>query len=79
VQPDGAGTVLTLVDTFAELGKTARDASGWHECLDRLVCALEGTEPPGWGQPWADLNAIYTERFGPDASTIGPPPGWEPK
>src|SRR2546422_415626 len=28
LQPDGAGTSLTLIDTFAELGKAARDAAG---------------------------------------------------
>jgi uncharacterized protein YndB with AHSA1/START domain len=76
---DGNGTVLTLIDTFAELGKAARDAAGWHECLDRLAHALEGTEPPKWGAPWRDINAQYVERFGPEASTIGPPPGWEPE
>src|SRR5437016_14050920 len=47
LEPDGAGTSLTLIDTFTELGKAARDAAGWHECLDRLVAELEGAEPPG--------------------------------
>ena len=79
VRPDGDGTVLTLTDSFEELGKAARDAAGWHECLDRLVCHMAGEEPAKWGEPWRDLNAIYTERLGPEASTIGPPPGWEPK
>ena len=37
LRADGAGTVLTLTDTFDELGKAARDGAGWHECLDRLV------------------------------------------
>ena len=79
VRPDGDGTVLTLTDSFEELGKAARDAAGWHECLDRLVCELDGDKPSTWGEPWPDLNAIYIERFGPEAATIGPPPGWEPK
>src|SRR4051812_18430190 len=26
---DGTGTLLTLTDTFAELGKAARDGAGW--------------------------------------------------
>jgi len=77
LQPDGDGTVLTLVDTFAERGKAARDAAGWHECLNRLVSELNGEDPSKWGKPWRDLNSIYVERFGPEASTIGPPPGWE--
>jgi uncharacterized protein YndB with AHSA1/START domain len=81
VRPDenGDGTVLTLVDTITELGKAARDAAGWHECLDRLVCELQGVEPPKFGSAWAAINAVYVERFGPEASTIGPPPGWEPE
>jgi uncharacterized protein YndB with AHSA1/START domain len=77
VRPDGDGSVLTLTDSFEELGKAARDAAGWHECLDRLICALNGEEPAKWGEPWRDLNALYVERLGPDAATIGPPPGWD--
>jgi uncharacterized protein YndB with AHSA1/START domain len=77
LRPDGDGTVLTLVDTFAELGKASRDSAGWHVCLDRLVAALEGGTPSG--PTWPELFALYTERFGPDASTIGPPPGYEPE
>jgi uncharacterized protein YndB with AHSA1/START domain len=76
---DGNGTVLTLIDTFAELGKAARDATGWHECLHRLAHALAGTEPPKWGASWRDINAEYVARFGPEGSSIGPPPGWEPE
>src|SRR6202011_971472 len=32
LRPDGDGTLLTLTDTFTELGKAARDAAGWHVC-----------------------------------------------
>src|SRR3954451_5380557 len=78
LQPDGDGTVLTLVDTFTELGKAARDAAGWHECLERLGGELDGRNHAAWGHGWADLHAIYGERFGPDATTIGPPEGYEP-
>lgn len=77
LEPDGDGTRLTLTDTFGELGKAARDGAGWHECLDRLVAALDGDEPVPWGEPWRELNALYVERLGPDAATIGPPPGWD--
>jgi uncharacterized protein YndB with AHSA1/START domain len=76
--PDGDGTVLTLTDTFTELGKAARDAAGWHECLDRLASDLDGTPPAPWGAPWAALNARYVAALGPAASVIGPPEGWEP-
>jgi uncharacterized protein YndB with AHSA1/START domain len=72
--PDDGGTVLTLVDTFDELGKAARDAAGWHECLDRLVFQLGDDEPP-WspGERWQQVHGGYVERLGPEASTIGPP------
>jgi hypothetical protein len=75
VEPDGTGTVLTLTDTFGELGKAARDGAGWHECLDRLESALGGDEPAPWGERWPEINARYVERLGPEAATIGPPPG----
>src|SRR6516164_1394872 len=67
------GCTLTLLDTFGEVGKAARDAAGWHECLDRLRAELEGAEPPEWGSVWRAVNPVYRDRFGPDASTIGPP------
>jgi len=72
--PDGVGTVLTFVNTFAEIGKAARDAAGWHTCLDLLGHELAGTTPP-WEQParWKQVHPRYVETLGPDASTIGPP------
>ncbi len=45
-QPDGAGTVLTFVNTFDELGKAARDAAGWHVCLEFLGYQLAAETPP---------------------------------
>ena len=51
---DGAGTVLTLTDTFDDVGKAARDAAGWHECLDLLVSDLDGTPPPAPGRYLAE-------------------------
>jgi hypothetical protein len=73
LRPDGDRTVLTLVDTFNELGKAARDAAGWHECLDRLVASLDGIDAPPFGEIWKQVHPLYVERLGPDASTIGPP------
>ena len=56
------------------LGNATRDSAGWHVCLDRLEFALAGrkNEPDS---DWKQLAATYAERFGPDASTIGPPEG----
>ncbi len=49
VRPDGDGSVLVLTDTFAELGKAARDGAGWHECITRLETDLDGAPQPKWG------------------------------
>jgi uncharacterized protein YndB with AHSA1/START domain len=74
LQPDGTGTVLVFSDTITEVGKGARDTAGWHVCIDRLESALDGSSPDG-NPDWKVLNARYVERFGPEASTMGPPEG----
>jgi uncharacterized protein YndB with AHSA1/START domain len=75
LRPDGAGTVLAFSDTITEVGKGARDTAGWHVCFDLLDAALDGTPPDG-NPDWRSLNAMYVERFGPEASTMGPPEGY---
>jgi uncharacterized protein YndB with AHSA1/START domain len=70
---DGAGTVLILTDTFDDLGKAARDAAGWHECLDRLAGELAGAPAPARGETWRQVHPLYVSRLGPEAATIGPP------
>ncbi|HEY5023345.1 MAG TPA: SRPBCC family protein [Acidimicrobiales bacterium] len=74
VESDGAGTVLTLTVTFDEIGKGARDGAGWHACLDLLGYAVDGGEAP-WSSAdrWTQVHPTYVGRFGPEASTIGPP------
>ena len=75
--PDGDGTVLVLRDTFDDKGKAARDAAGWHECLDLLELDLGGNEP-AWelGTVWKKVHPEYVEALGPDAASIGPPEGF---
>ena len=74
LRPDGEGTALTLLDTLDDRGKGARDAAGWHVCLDNLAAHLRGeetdTESP---EAWQAVHPEYVERFGPEAATIGPP------
>ena len=70
---DARGSTLTLIDTIDELGKAARDAAGWDECLLRLDHHLAGTTAPSPGERWKQVHPEYIERFGPEASTIGPP------
>jgi uncharacterized protein YndB with AHSA1/START domain len=74
IEPDGDGCVLTLLNTFDEVGKAARDAAGWHACLDALGPDLDGeAAAPAGRENWDQLFAGYTERFGPAASTLRPP------
>jgi len=74
LRPDGEGTLLTFRNTFDEHGKAARDAAGWHACLDVLGHHLDGEEAP-WdpSERWRQVHGSYVERFGPEASSIGPP------
>jgi uncharacterized protein YndB with AHSA1/START domain len=78
LQAVGTGTRLILVDTFDELGKAARDAAGWHECLDRLAAHLDGAASPTWGDVWRAVHPRYVDALGAEAATIGPPEGHEP-
>lgn len=74
LRADGDGTLLTLLDLFDEKGKAARDAAGWHVCLDLLRGHLDGAPAPDQRlDGWARVNAGYIDRFGPEAATIGPP------
>jgi uncharacterized protein YndB with AHSA1/START domain len=70
---DGAATVLTFLNTFDDLGKAARDAAGWHACLDALACDLAGEPAPE--KRWAEVHPLYVEAFGPEAASTGPPDG----
>jgi uncharacterized protein YndB with AHSA1/START domain len=67
------GTELTLLDTLEALGKAARDAAGWHVCLDTLQLSLSGRSD--LTTSWPEVHARYVKRFGPAAATIGPPGG----
>lgn len=72
------GCVLTLFDTIDEVGKGARDAAGWHVCLDALEHHLQGTSAAdSTEQQWKTAHAGYVTAFGPEAATIGPPEGWD--
>jgi uncharacterized protein YndB with AHSA1/START domain len=78
LRPAAEGTKLTLLDTLDERGKAARDGAGWHVCLDWLADHLRG-EPTDRGstQGWKAVHPHYVESFGAEATTIGPPEGFE--
>ena len=74
IVPNPRGCTFVLTDTFGELGKAARDAAGWHVCLDSLACHLDGAAAP-WppGEQWSEVHPGYVAKFGPDTATMGPP------
>ena len=67
-----SGCVLTLINRFDELGKAARDAAGWHACLDALSASLDGSSCDPMAV-WQSVHPAYVTAFGPEAATIGPP------
>jgi uncharacterized protein YndB with AHSA1/START domain len=74
--PEGPGCVLTLTVTFPEYGKAARDAAGWHVCLERLSHVVAGEEIPfATSDRWRAVHRGYVARLGPEASVLGPPGG----
>jgi uncharacterized protein YndB with AHSA1/START domain len=80
LEPDGAGCILRLRVTFPAHGKAARDAAGWHVCLEQLGALCNGSELPWSSQPserWRVVHRGYVERLGAEASVIGPPAEWE--
>jgi uncharacterized protein YndB with AHSA1/START domain len=73
-----AGCRLSLTVTLAEYGKAARDAAGWHVCLEQLAYSCDGSVPP-WPPPerWRAVHPRYVSSLGPEASVLGPPEEWE--
>ena len=74
------GCVLVLTHAFDDRFKAARDAAGWHVCLDALSATLDGGQPPhgenGERLPsyWRELNPAYEQRFGIPHEKATPPP-----
>ena len=77
---EDASCLLDLTVTFPEHGKAARDAAGWHVCLEQLAVVADDADAPLPWDPadrWRVVHPGYVERFGAEASAIGPPPEWE--
>jgi uncharacterized protein YndB with AHSA1/START domain len=62
LEPEGDGTVLRLTHVLSSADQAARDAAGWHVCLDRLERSLgdETTTAPG-SEPTGEWHALYEE------------------
>jgi uncharacterized protein YndB with AHSA1/START domain len=77
LRPKDDGCLLVLTHVFDDRFKAARDAAGWHVCLDALSAVLDGAGRDAREMlhgEWQGLNREYEERFGipPDKAT--PPP-----
>ncbi len=78
LEPDGGGTAMTFTVVLEELGKATRDGAGWHQCLEVLDRSLAGDSDRDHDpRRWRELRDAYAERFGPEASVLGPPREWE--
>lgn len=70
VAPDGPGSVLRLVHTFADRAGAASFAAGWHTCL----AALAGVDP---GPGMAALHERYVTELALDEPEVAPvADGW---
>jgi uncharacterized protein YndB with AHSA1/START domain len=74
LEPDGDGTLLRLTHVLSSPEQAARDAAGWHVCLDRLERSLGGedTTAPG-GEPsgeWREHYEAYEARGLPTGAEI---------
>jgi uncharacterized protein YndB with AHSA1/START domain len=74
------GCLLRLTHNFDDRFKAARDATGWHLCLDALSSCLDQAPRPQRGtgtrlpQAWPELNREYQQRFGIAPEQATPPP-----
>ena len=67
LEPEGSGSSLTLTVTFPEYAKAARDAAGWHVCLEQLgYVAGEDELPFVPSQRWRAVHPGYVSRLGPE-------------
>jgi uncharacterized protein YndB with AHSA1/START domain len=78
LSPHEHGCLLRLTHSFDDRFKAARDAAGWHICLDTLEGFLDGA-PSAGGEPqapgeWRELNGEYERRFGIPPEKATPPP-----
>ena len=78
--PQESGCRPVLTHAFDDHFKAARDAAGWHLCLDALAASLGGAEEPApTGEAaipagWRELNSLYEQRFDIPPEKATPPP-----
>ena len=65
LRPEGKGCLLVFTTWSGDRSKAARDATGWHLCLDNLEAAVDGNPAAGFDKErFSALSAEYAARFG---------------
>ena len=65
LRPEGTGCLLVFTTVPGDRANAARDATGWHFCLDNLEAAVDGNPAAGFDKErFSALNAEYAARFG---------------
>ena len=65
LRPEGTGCLLVFTTIPSDRANVARDATGWHFCLDNLEAGLAGDPKAGFDKErFSSLNAEYAARFG---------------
>jgi uncharacterized protein YndB with AHSA1/START domain len=70
LHPDGDGTRLVLVHTFADRAGAASFAAGWHTCIAALGLALDGRAGEDPGVDHIALHERYVTEFGLDTPVV---------
>jgi uncharacterized protein YndB with AHSA1/START domain len=68
LEPAREGCVLRFTALLDAREKAARDAAGWHTCLDRLQAALDGGAAAD--DAWREHYAEYERRGLPTGAPI---------
>ena len=69
LEPSENGCLLRFTALLDARDKAARDAAGWHTCLDRLEAALDGSGDDG-DEAWRELYAEYERRGLPTGAPV---------
>jgi uncharacterized protein YndB with AHSA1/START domain len=74
LDPDGDGCRLRFTHLISTREQAARDAAGWHVCLDRLAARLEGGADAAPGTEvtgeWSEHYAEYQRRGVPAGAPV---------
>lgn len=64
LRPIATGTQLVFTTSVQQRSVAARDATGWHGCLDHLAALLDAAEPAPGAAQFENRYGDYIRRFG---------------